>query len=398
MSRVKNKKVKRVIIALVIVCLAALAFVLVNEIFGNPVSILLSRKAVEKYIEEAYPEKNFVVDEVIYDFKNMEYMATVVSSEDSDIYFYISTDSFGHNIDDNYSVYFDEDGNYDYGYELTADEYIEKINDLIDRGELRQSLAQMNFLEEYYSDNPKAEKVITEYYSSKISFDISFDCGDCDNEFNIKDKNPDTPEIGSGTVFGITILNAKNSKSETLAVFNAENSTTEIPGEVDAKIIDYHKDSILFEVYYPPVGDAVSYMYKAHTKELIELQKDTLKPGGQWHIAEDIIIGGTQALSVDQEINLYAYNWKGDLLYTRENILPEYTISKGWLYYAEVNEQEAQSDYVVYKMKLDATEISEYYSVTLPQYTEFAVRDGVISWWENGEENKVDVFTLEEIT
>ncbi len=397
MNSMKNQKSKKVIAVLAVLCSALLILALVNEFFGNPVSLLLSRKAVEKYIEETYPDKKFFVEKVIYDFKNMEYMAEIISSEDPDIYFYISTDALGRNIDDNYNVNFDEDGNYDYGYSLTVDEYITKINDLIDQGELKRALAQINFLEENYSGDVGAESAVTEYYDSKISFDISFNCGACDNEFYITDKSLASSEKTIRTSFGIIIENVQNSKSETIAVFNADYSAEWSGGEIGAEIIDYQKDSILFEVYYPPVGDAVSYMYKADTKELIELQKDTTKPCGEWHIVDDKLIGGTQALSVDQKIKLYAYKWNGDLLYTLEDILSGYTISDEWLYFAKVTEKETQSDYIVYKMKLDGTEISEYYSVCLPNYTDFAVRDGVILWWENGEETAIDLFTLQPV-
>ncbi len=107
-----------------------------------------------------------------------------------------------------------------------------------------------------------------------------------------------------------------------------------------------------------------------------------------------MLIGGTQALSVDQEIKLYSYNWDGELLCTWEDVLPGYTISDGWLYFAKVTEKETESDYTVYKTRLDGTEGDEYYSVSLPKNTEFAVLKDTIFWWENGEEKNVDLFAV----
>ena len=55
--------------------------------FGNPVSEMLVTKSAEKYIQENYPDENYGIDHVAYDFKTSDYYVEVVSPDGVDRHF-----------------------------------------------------------------------------------------------------------------------------------------------------------------------------------------------------------------------------------------------------------------------------------------------------------------------
>ncbi|MHA6250441.1 YfjL-like protein [Oceanobacillus sp. CAU 1775] len=70
-------KIGKVILVILLVLLVGFVLFLYNGFNGNPVSKYLSAKALENYVEETYPEKEFQISDGFYNFKNSGYDYTV---------------------------------------------------------------------------------------------------------------------------------------------------------------------------------------------------------------------------------------------------------------------------------------------------------------------------------
>lgn len=96
-----KKVLKATGIAVAVVIVISVTVIL-NMIFGNPVSKLLATHSAEKYLEENFGDSDFMVDGVYYDFKEEAYIATVKSDTSIDSHFHITLDSFGNIYGDEY--------------------------------------------------------------------------------------------------------------------------------------------------------------------------------------------------------------------------------------------------------------------------------------------------------
>ena len=83
---------KKVTLAAVLVLLAALGL---NALFGNPVSKHLARQGAGAYLEEAYPDRDFVLEQVRYDSKTGQYEALVQSPSSVDTHFSLWLNKLG---------------------------------------------------------------------------------------------------------------------------------------------------------------------------------------------------------------------------------------------------------------------------------------------------------------
>lgn len=96
-----KRSVKISIIILILVFIAIAVFIW-NAFYGNPISESKAEKAAEKYIKETYAETDYVIEEVLYDFKLGEYFANVVSPSSIDTHFEILITSTGKVRHDSY--------------------------------------------------------------------------------------------------------------------------------------------------------------------------------------------------------------------------------------------------------------------------------------------------------
>lgn len=76
----KKLNKKKIVYLVILIGIIVFLLGLYNAFNGNPISKAISKVKVEKYIEETYPDKDFKIDEVVYNFKFGTYYA-VVSSE-----------------------------------------------------------------------------------------------------------------------------------------------------------------------------------------------------------------------------------------------------------------------------------------------------------------------------
>ena len=90
----KKKILKVLALVLAIVLIIGIG-VFANALVGNPVSKVLATKSANEYIEKTYSDKDFVIEEVNYDFKTGGYYARVTSPTSIDSHFSLSFNLFG---------------------------------------------------------------------------------------------------------------------------------------------------------------------------------------------------------------------------------------------------------------------------------------------------------------
>lgn len=86
------KKIKKILIAVTTFVIIGVVLWFTNGIFGNPLSKILANNAASNYITETYADRDFIIEDVNYNFKDSGYYANVKSPSSVDTYFsvYIS--------------------------------------------------------------------------------------------------------------------------------------------------------------------------------------------------------------------------------------------------------------------------------------------------------------------
>lgn len=96
-------KKKTIILTLIpFILIGSIIFIIVNSIYGNPVSKLLVKLSSQKYIKENFDDSDLYIDRVGYNFKFSKYYAHVVSKSSIDTYFFIYSDGLGRIKSDDY--------------------------------------------------------------------------------------------------------------------------------------------------------------------------------------------------------------------------------------------------------------------------------------------------------
>ena len=90
-----KKKVLKVLALILAIVLIIGIGLFANALVGNPVSKFLATKSANEYIEKTYADKDFVVEEVNYDFKTGGYYARVTSPTSIDSHFSLSFNWLG---------------------------------------------------------------------------------------------------------------------------------------------------------------------------------------------------------------------------------------------------------------------------------------------------------------
>ncbi len=90
-----KKKILKVLALVVAIALIICIGVFANSLVGNPVSKYLATKSANEYIEKTYSDKDFIIEEVNYDFKTGGYYARVTSPTSIDSHFSLSFDWMG---------------------------------------------------------------------------------------------------------------------------------------------------------------------------------------------------------------------------------------------------------------------------------------------------------------
>ena len=87
------------------VVVAVLGLLFANAFLGNPVSALLARNAVDRYVDEVYSHLDLQRSRFGYDFKTGGYFAYLTSETSPDTAFYIRTDMLGNIRQDSYDTW-----------------------------------------------------------------------------------------------------------------------------------------------------------------------------------------------------------------------------------------------------------------------------------------------------
>ena len=90
----KKKVLKALALVLAIILILGIG-VFANSLVGNPVSKFLATKGAEEHLAKNYSDKDFVVEEVNYDFKTGGYYARVTSPTSIDSHFSLSFNWLG---------------------------------------------------------------------------------------------------------------------------------------------------------------------------------------------------------------------------------------------------------------------------------------------------------------
>lgn len=90
-----KKKILKVLALVLAIVLIIGVGLFANALVGNPVSKYLATKSANEYIEKTYSDKDFVIEEVTYDFKTGGYYARVTSPTSIDSHFSLSFDWMG---------------------------------------------------------------------------------------------------------------------------------------------------------------------------------------------------------------------------------------------------------------------------------------------------------------
>ena len=90
-----KKKVLKVLALILAIVLIIGIGLFANALVGNPVSKFLATKGAEEHLAENYGDKDFVVEEVTYDFKTGGYYARITSPTSIDSHFSLSFNWLG---------------------------------------------------------------------------------------------------------------------------------------------------------------------------------------------------------------------------------------------------------------------------------------------------------------
>lgn len=90
-----KKKILKVLALVVAIALIIGVGLFANALVGNPVSKYLATKTANEYIAKTYSDKDFIIEEVNYDFKTGGYYARVTSPTSIDSHFSLSLDFTG---------------------------------------------------------------------------------------------------------------------------------------------------------------------------------------------------------------------------------------------------------------------------------------------------------------
>ncbi len=90
-----KKKILKILALVVAIVLIIGVGLFANALVGNPVSKFLATKGAQEHLAKNYSDKDFVIEEVTYDFKTGGYYARVTSPTSIDSHFSLSFDWMG---------------------------------------------------------------------------------------------------------------------------------------------------------------------------------------------------------------------------------------------------------------------------------------------------------------
>lgn len=270
----KRKALKIIALVLALVLIAGIGW-FANALVGNPVSKYLANRSAEKYISEVYPEEDFLVREVRYDFKVGGYYAKIYSPRSIDSDFSLSVDFLG-------KVLYDT---YEYNV-LTGENTASRINkeyrEAVDRVLNSPSypynshiaFGDIEFIPEEYKDNYDVPSyaIVTETLTPDILYDIN-EMGRKAGHLVIYVADDElTEEKMAETLLGIKDIFDKSGVSFYAINCQIENRKADEPPSTDIKQIEV-QHFLYSDIYEEGLAERVKKSIKATEEYYKEMDK-----------------------------------------------------------------------------------------------------------------------------
>lgn len=275
----------------------------------------------------------------------------------------------------------------------TPEAYIIDSNKLLNDGKLKAALLVLYECIEVLGDSDIIQEAIDDYFT-RVTLISSANPKPCDEKYCFEDTTyPKSTACTEGDI-GLLLVDSKSGAKETIAriTLKYENGYYP-PKDDDATIVGNNDDTWLFYTF-SGAGKCSTFLYTIHTNKLSILKDAPV----DWHITNNILIGTTIAFAVGDEISLFAYDWTGNVLYSKEELLAGTTVKDGWIYFSKSTSSKNKTIYKIYKMKIDGTNEKQICSIEASSGGYLSVDGDNIIWYDEGKENKMSLYNPYDVT
>ncbi len=172
-----KKKAVKIIISLLSLSLVAVIAFFANAFFGNPVSKMLAEKAAEKHLLEVYPDSDYKLDNVSFNFKSTNYNAHIVSPSSVDSEFSLIFDMMGNLLGDSFETSVTQRGNTSLRIAFAYREAAEAVFENADFSfETHISFGDIEFVPSQYKNEPSTPDYAL--VSDELILDAEYDIND----------------------------------------------------------------------------------------------------------------------------------------------------------------------------------------------------------------------------
>ena len=270
----KRKALKITAFILALALIGGIGF-FANALVGNPISKFLANRSAEKYISETYPEGDFLIRDVRYDFKVGGYYAKIYSPRSIDSDFELRIDFFG-------KVHYDT---YEYSV-LTGENTAQRINkeyrEAVDRV-LNSTLFPYNsnigygdieFIPKEYKDNfdVPSYAIVTESLVPDAIYDIN-EMGRKAGHLTIYVADDElTPEKMAEVLLGLKDIFDRSGVSFHAINCTIENRKEDVPPSTDIKQIEV-QHFLYSDIYEENLTDRVEKSIRETEEYYREMDK-----------------------------------------------------------------------------------------------------------------------------
>ena len=270
--------------------------------------------------------------------------------------------------------------------------FVNKSEQLLNEGKLKESLLTLFEAKDILGNSEIIQKGIDSYWD-RISLVPSVNFDECRADFCFEDTTyPKTEECTDGNI-GLILLDNKNNTKETIAQITLKYNPGYSPKDSDITIVGNNDDTWLF-YSFSGAGKCSAFLYTIHTNTLTILEDSPVN----WHITDDIIIGTTISFAVGNEVSMIAYDWDGNILYKKENILSGTTVKDGWLFFAKPTYNENKTIYEIYKMKPDGTDEQLVCFIEASNNSYLGIDGDNIIWYDHDTDYKMSLSKTHNVT
>lgn len=270
----KRKALKIIALVLALVLIAGIGW-FANALVGNPVSKYLANRSAEKYISEVYPEEDFLVREVRYDFKVGGYYAKIYSPRSIDSDFSLSVDFLGKVL---YDTYEDRVLTGENTAQRINKEYREAVDRVLNSPSYPYNshiaFGDIEFIPEEYKDNYDVPSyaIVTETLTPDILYDIN-EMGSKAGHLTIYVADDElTPKKMAEVLLGLKDIFDRSGVSFHAINCTIENRKEDVPPSTDIKQIEV-QHFLYSDIYEEGLAERVKKSIKATEEYYREMDK-----------------------------------------------------------------------------------------------------------------------------